>query len=240
VRGHPRVIVSCEHGGNRIPAAYRAAFKGADKALASHRGWDPGALEVGRRLAKALDAPFFGATVSRLLVDLNRSPGHPKRFSEFSRGFDRSTRDAIVAAYYAPHRAAVQAAIESALKRGPVLHLCVHSFTPVMDGVERETDVGLLYDPKRPGERALCRMWRDMAMQAHPDIRVRLNYPYHGASDGFTTALRRMWPAPRYLGVELEMNQKFVHAVGARWRRYRAGVENGFLTALRAFAAKKF
>jgi len=39
-----------------------------------------------------------------------------------------------------------------------------------------------------------------------PGLRVRRNYPYRGAADGLTTHLRRQL-GPRYLGVELEINQ---------------------------------
>ena len=45
-----RLLLTCEHGGNRIPPEYRALFRGATAALASHRGWDPGALALARRL----------------------------------------------------------------------------------------------------------------------------------------------------------------------------------------------
>ena len=47
----------------------------------SHRGYDKGALKLGQELADMLQAAFFAATVSRLLIDLNRSIGHPKLYS---------------------------------------------------------------------------------------------------------------------------------------------------------------
>src|SRR3954454_24119921 len=75
---HDRYLVTCEHGGNRIPARYRPLFAGAEALLESHRGYDPGALQLGREIAAALDAPLVSANVSRLLVDLNRSIGHPR------------------------------------------------------------------------------------------------------------------------------------------------------------------
>jgi len=47
------------------------------------------------------------------------------------------------------------------LTRGDrVIHVAVHSFTPTLRGVRRNADVGLLYDPARPGELALARRWR--------------------------------------------------------------------------------
>ena len=56
----PGVVVTCEHGGNHIPALYRALFGDLQAALASHRGFDPGALEMAEDLARA-----FGAQAGR-------------------------------------------------------------------------------------------------------------------------------------------------------------------------------
>ena len=41
-----RIVLTCEHGGNRIPAAYAAYFQSAGAVLDSHRGFDAGALAV--------------------------------------------------------------------------------------------------------------------------------------------------------------------------------------------------
>ena len=71
-------VITCEHGGNRIPAPYRDLFHTHQALLDSHRGYDPGALIMARALATAFAAPLVTSTVSRLLVDLNRSVGHPR------------------------------------------------------------------------------------------------------------------------------------------------------------------
>ena len=52
----PRLLITCEHGGNRIPARYRPLFRRHRAALESHRGYDPGALAVARDIAAAFDA----------------------------------------------------------------------------------------------------------------------------------------------------------------------------------------
>lgn len=36
-----------------------------------------------------------------------------------------------------------------------------------------------------------------------------INVPYNGADDGFTTYLREQFPADKYLGIEIEVNQKY-------------------------------
>jgi len=48
-----RFLITCEHGGNRIPARYRPLFACHGALLASHRGYDPGALALARDFASA-------------------------------------------------------------------------------------------------------------------------------------------------------------------------------------------
>lgn len=202
------LLLTCEHGGNRIPPRYRALFAGHEALLASHRGWDPGALDWARALSRRLDAPLIEARISRLLVDLNRSPHHPALFSPLSRGLGADEREAILERYYLPHRANVEAWIAERTRGGAaVLHVAVHSYTPMLDGRARNADVGLLYDPQRPRERHLCLAWQAALRAEDATLRVRRNYPYRGSADGLTTHLRRRFSSRAYLGVELEISQ---------------------------------
>jgi predicted N-formylglutamate amidohydrolase len=207
-RGSVALLLSCEHGGNRIPPRWAALFRDRKKALRSHRGYDIGAARVAELMAKELGVPLFVAYTSRLLIDLNRSPTHPRRFSDVTRALANDERDHIEREHYTPHRAAVESAIAALLRRSSrVVHVAVHSFTPVLGGVPRRADIGLLYDPARAGERALAGAWRESLERTAPACVVRRNYPYRGVADGFTTALRRIHAASRYVGIELEMNQ---------------------------------
>ena len=216
------VLITCEHGGNRVPARYRALFHGREALLQSHRGYDPGALTLARDLAEALGAPLFVATVSRLVIDLNRSIGHPRLYSEATREAPEAVRRDILKRHYLPFRDRVEAHIAEALGRGlRVIHVSSHSFTPVLDGEVRNADIGLLYDPSRSAETALCHRWQAAIRHLEPGLRVRRNYPYRGQSDGFTAYLRRRFSPGSYVGVELEINQRHVFEGGARWRGLR-------------------
>ncbi len=86
----------------------------------------------------------------------------------------------------------------------------------MLDDEIRNADIGLLYDSRRGPERELCRRWKLALNECDPYLRVRFNYPYSGASDGLTTALRKVHPASQYLGIELEVSQAFVDT--PRWR----------------------
>ena len=232
------VIVSCEHGGRRVPDEYRALFDGAaaQSALDSHRAFDDGAADVARALAARVGAPLFVADTTRLVVDLNRSLGHPRLFSELTRGLDEDARARIVERYYRPYRDAVERAVGAAARRGPVLHVSAHTFTPVLDGLERRADVGLLFDPRRAGEARFAAAWRDALRAALPaGTVVRRNFPYRGVSDGFTTWLRKRFAADAYRGLELEVNQRRVG--GADWPAYVDALAASLERALYAVAA---
>lgn len=215
------LLITCEHGGNKIPREYRAAFRNAGEALNSHRGWDPGTLPLARLFEEHFGAPLLFSEVSRLLVDLNRSVGHRRLFSAWSRILPAAVREEILAEHYQPHRAAVLREIQNqASSEMRVLHVAVHSFTPVLDGRERRADVGLLYDPSRPWEQAICACWRQDLQQREPQLRVLRNSPYRGVSDGLTSALRREHVDAVYAGIELEINQRLLADRGA-WRRFQ-------------------
>jgi predicted N-formylglutamate amidohydrolase len=166
-------LITCEHGGNRIPPRYRTLFAGFEALLESHRGYDPGALALARQMAKTFAAPLFVSTTSRLLIDLNRSIGHPKLYSEATRGAPAAVRREILDRHYLPYREGVEAHIAAAIARGSrVIHLACHSFTPVLDGAVRNADIGLLYDPARAGEIELCRRWQAWLKARAPELRV--------------------------------------------------------------------
>ncbi len=145
--GSDYLLVTCGHGGNRVPAALAAHFRGRQRVIGRH-----------------------------------------------------------------PRASAGQR----------VIHISSHSFTPVLDGTARTADVGLLYDPPRSGERALAAHWQAAFAAQAPGLRVRRNYPYEGKDDGLTAALRRACSPAQYVGIELEVSQRFVLAGRAPWRALRA------------------
>ena len=225
-------LVTCEHGGNRIPAPWQPLFRGRRALLESHRGYDPGALVMARALAAAFGAPLVTSTVSRLLVDLNRSIGHPQLFSTAARGAPATERSSIVERHYRPYRGEVERLVRQAASRGRrVIHVSSHSFTPELDGRLRRADVGLLYDPGRRAEAELCARWKAALAALAPELRVRRNYPNAGKGDGLTSHLRRRFPGSAYVGIELEINQGVVAAAGRRWTALRRALTDSLRVA---------
>src|SRR5580700_9651946 len=112
------ILITCEHGGNRVPPRYARWFRGYEAMLETHRGFDFGALQMGRELADAFGAPLVASTVTRLLVDLNRSVGHPGLHSSASRPAPVAERERMLREHYRPYRARVEHLVAAAIARG--------------------------------------------------------------------------------------------------------------------------
>lgn len=201
-------IITCEHAGNEVPERYAHYFASAAAELSSHLGWDPGAREIGLHLARNLGAPFYKCESTRLLVEPNRSLDSLSLFSAFVQSLTEDERKEVLNQYYVPHRSAVEEWVRATTK--PVAHISVHTFTPIFNGHIRDVDIGLLFDPDRKGERQFCEQWRALLEPLAPGLRVRYNEPYKGTDDGFTTYLRTLFPDEEYLGIEIEVSQRFV------------------------------
>jgi predicted N-formylglutamate amidohydrolase len=199
-----------------VPKTYAPLFAGAADVLATHRGYDLGALDVARALGRRLGVTPFTATTTRLVVDLNRSPGNRHVFSPYTRPLTPAQRGEALAKHYWPYRKAVEDRVAAAVGAGEsVLHVSAHSFTPVLRGEIRHCDVGLLYDPRRRGEVRFVAAWHAALRAAAPQLVLRRNYPYRGVSDSLVTQLRCRYGSRGYVGLELEVNQK--HVGGRGW-----------------------
>ena len=222
---HEALIITCEHGGWQVPAQYAPLFAGHEALLQTHRGWDCGALVLARELAGAFKAPLFAATTTRLLIDLNRSIGHRQLHSELTRSLPLATRREIAARHYRPYRDEVESEIARRIAAGQrVIHVASHSFTPELGGVVRQADVAWLYDPQRPGESLFATQWQAALKRRRPDLKLRRNYPYEGKGDGLTSLLRKCHPPESYIGIELEVNQRFVCDGGNAWAALRSHI----------------
>lgn len=227
-----KLLLTCEHGGNEVPIAYQSLFQGHQEVLKSHAGYDIGALELFKELEPLADISFYSET-SRLLVELNRSLHHKKLFSDFTRDLSDGDKNFILKNYYYPYRDKVEQLVHDFVMAGRrVLHISVHSFTPVLNGEERQADIGLLYDPKRKGEQNFCREWGKALIKQAPNLLVRNNYPYLGIADGFPTYLRKRFKDEEYLGIELEVNQKFPQGDEKQWHSLIKAIKESLAEAL--------
>lgn len=223
-----KLILTCEHGGNEIPEEYRHLFEGANEVLQSHEGWDPGALELAQYLSQELDAPLFYSTTSRLLIELNRTLDWPGSWSVYTKDLFQKDKENIVNTYYRPYREAAENALRESIGKGrKTLHLSVHSCTPVLNGVVRYLDLGILFDPDRKIEQDFADEWKASLLKLDPYLDIKYNYPYLGIEDGFTTYLRKVFSPDLYAGIEIEINQKYpLYEPIEKWERLMGTVRN--------------
>lgn len=210
-------VITCEHGGNRIPSRFIPLFAGHWALRHSHEGWDRGALRLAREMSAALGGEHHFSIVSRLLVDLNRSVGAPDNLSDMTASLEPQVLQEILDTYYHPYRLSVERSVAAAIERGEkVLHLSCHSFAEELDGHVRDAEIGILYDPVRVSEERLAHHWADALKERLPQRQVRFNYPYLGVDDGLVTSLRGRYPDPLYAGIELEVRRDVI--MGAAFR----------------------
>ncbi len=182
--GRAPAVLHCDHASSAVPAAL--GNLGLDEPLLKrHIGWDIGAADVTRRLAALIDAPAILSGYSRLVIDCNRPPGSPSSIAAMSDGIavpgnrevGADAARARADACFWPYHGAISetiAGVDERHGRSPAV-IAVHSFAPVLDGVERPWHVGILWH--RDGRIAKPLI---AALAADPEIVVGDNQPYSG------------------------------------------------------------
>ncbi|MDP3981832.1 MAG: N-formylglutamate amidohydrolase [Chlamydiota bacterium] len=225
-----KIMISCEHASNTIPPRYLKIFQRHTAVLETHRGWDPGALILAKHLAKSFNAPLYYGLQSRLLIDLNRSCTNRSLFSTITRSLSKLIKQEIIEKYHTPYHQCIFNEVKNVLSRKQrVLHLSIHSFTPVLENKTRQADIGLLYDPQQNAEKFFCSSFKKRILQLDPTLKVRMNYPYKGNQDSLTTALRKTLGSQHYLGLEIEINQKLFYGRPSDWKMLQDTISRALL-----------
>ncbi|SHK70977.1 N-formylglutamate amidohydrolase [Fibrobacter sp. UWB12] len=218
----PALMITCEHASNAVPDFVLRALRDSkipDEVLASHRGYDIGAYNIFSNLVKRLKPDFHcSSRFSRLVVDMNRSSTSKSFYSEYTASLPSAVKEYMFI-LWKKYREKIENFVSGIIsarerkieKEAPlkVIHLGIHSFTPVLNDVERDADVGILYDPARPTEAKIATALIKSIHERAPWLKIRKNYPYLGKSDGLTTTLRQKF-GPSYAGLEIEINQKLL------------------------------
>lgn len=148
-----RFVLTCEHASNHIPERYGQLGVSSGK-LSSHIAMDVGVADVANRLSVLLSSPLICGTFSRLLIDPNRPVERPSSIPQISdecvipgnheiSPAERSLRKEL---FFDPYHVAVTSVIDRAQNQGcnPVV-VSIHSFEPVLGGVHRPWNIGILY-----------------------------------------------------------------------------------------------
>jgi len=228
VHGRGGFVLVCDHASNWIPLALEGlGLTSTD--LTRHIAWDRGALEVGRRLSRSLDAPLVHATVSRLVVDVNRDPAHAGSIVTSSEEttipgnlqLSAEERAARIRHIYEPfHRTLAQLIRRKAAQQPQLRLVSIHSFTPVYRGLPRAWHVGVLSGRDRRLADPLL-----AALRSEPGLIVGDNEPY-APTDGVYHTLDRHSSAGQLRSVLLELRSDLITDTASqdRWgqRLHRA------------------
>jgi predicted N-formylglutamate amidohydrolase len=216
--GRGPFVLVCDHASNWVPPALQGL--GLPPAeLDRHIAWDPGALELAAQMSSLLDAPLVHATVSRLVLDVNRDPRHPGSIVTISEDTtipgnhtlstdDRSKR---VRSIYEPYHQALAQVIES--RAAPPRLISIHSFTPVFRRDRRPWHIGVLSAEDRRLADPLLELLR-----AGGDFHVGDNQPY-APTDGVYHTLDKHSQARKLHSVLLELRSDMIgdHSAQALW-----------------------
>ena len=148
------VLLVCDHASNRFPRSL--GTMGLDYLnRVSHIALDIGASAVAKALAENLGATAVICQYSRLIVDCNRELVDDSAFLECSDSVDvpgnhdlqESEKERRASEIYWPYHNAIKGQIVRLKKHGidPVV-ISIHSFTPVINGNDREWEIGVLWD----------------------------------------------------------------------------------------------
>jgi len=179
---HSDVLLVCDHASNRIPIEFNQLAVNEEN-MRRHIAYDIGAASVARKLAKRLQAPLVLAGFSRLLVDPNRFPEDPGSIPDCSDGtvipgnrdLSDAEREHRYQRFFYPYHQTVDTQLKYFQSRSIVpLVISVHSFTPVMGGIQRPWHVGVLWDKDDRVAKPLL-----ASLRHETSLHVGDNKPYH-------------------------------------------------------------
>ncbi len=228
-------LLVCDHAGRHVPAAL------GDLGVASadwdrHIAWDIGAAGLCAALAPLLGATWIEQAYSRLVIDCNRRPGHPTSIAPHSdgttvpgnAGLADGARAARVSEIFDPYHRAIARELDRRTAAGaPAVVVAVHSFTPVMAGLARPWQAGVLFNRDPALSLALAALLRQAGFV------VGENEPYAlGDDSDYTVPVHAEARGLPY--VELELRQDLIGDAGGQraWAERLAGALPAALACL--------
>jgi len=203
------LLLVCDHASRYIPKSLDSLGLDA-AAIRCHLAVDIGAREVTEQCASALGVTTVLCGYSRLVVDCNRELTDPAAFLEFgdgvevpgNRNLSAEEKTARATAIYWPYHNAITAEIERLQQSGqaPAL-VSIHSFTPVLDGVSRPWEIGVLWDADPATAKMFVAGFEDAGFV------VGDNLPYSGkAPQDFTIDHHAEGAGLPHVGIEIRQD----------------------------------
>jgi len=203
------LLLVCDHASNRFPQSLGSM--GLDYLdRVSHMTLDIGAGAIAESLADKLGATALLCQYSRLVVDCNRKLSDNSVFLENSEGVDIpgnqnlqiTEKERRVSEIYWPYHNAIEAQIYRLRDQyiNPIV-ISIHSFTPVMNGEDREWEMGVLWDK----DQITAEFFLNKLMDA--GFFVGNNEPYSGkAPEDFTIDYHAEPIGLPHVGIEIRQD----------------------------------
>lgn len=212
-------VIFCDHASRHVPERY-GNLGLTEAELDSHIAWDPGALAVAECLSNILNAPLVRSTVSRLIIDCNRALDAENLIWTMSEAtriaanecLDEAERQHRIDRFYRPYHQACSDLLDRRREaRQETILVCIHSFTPIYNGVSRPWPIGLIHGKNDDYARRVLHAMKAAA----PGMEIGWNEPY-GAKDGVTFTLERHGVERGLAVVMIEIrNSELLEAAGA-------------------------
>ncbi len=222
INGKSDILFTSDHNGVAIPANLNGLGV-APWEMGRHVAYDIGIDAVTKVLSDRFDAPLIVSNYSRLVIDCNRHPGRLGSIppvsdktvipgNRFVSGFDKLAREKEI---FHPYHKRISDQIKTIRGQnngnGPII-IALHSFTPVINGIFRPWDIGIL--------------WKDDDRLAQPLIKelrtnkaiiIGDNKPYSGCDPaGYTTDFHVAPLGLVAVGVEFRQD-RVDHQIGAEY-----------------------
>jgi len=230
--GASQLLLICDHASAEVPHSL-GRMGVHDEGFEQHIGYDIGSASVARLMSEQLDAQLILAGYSRLVIDLNRPPGHPESILAESDGtpipgnasLGESDRRQRIRDLFEPYHDAVNRALARLWERGtaPIL-FSVHSFSPGYGDKPRPWDVGVLWN--RDPRIAVPLMEK---LEAR-GLNVGDNEPYSGHDLAYTIDMHGAAAGIANCVIEINQEQVGDETGIARWGELLAEVLGEILT----------
>lgn len=239
-----RAVLLCDHAGRAIPHSHGTL--GLDETmLYRHIAWDIGAGDVTRRLAGLIGAPALLANYSRLYIDPNRQLDHPGSILALSDGIRVPGNEGVDAreaerraerAFWPYHNRALEMIERAETRCEAAAIVCIHSFTPIMDGVDRPWHIGILWsDDGRIAKPLLD------ALPRTPGVVVGDNEPYSGNDPpGYGLDVYGAAAGRPHVTIEIRQDLIDTHHGADEWSRIVAGALRGILADDGVYKIERF
>ena len=210
-QGDSSFFIICEHASKHIPVAYKnLGLSNVD--IERHIAWDIGAEQLARNLAEILNAPLVLQTQSRLLYDCNRPPSADSAIVQISddteipgnRNLSSSEKRARADDIYVPFHRSITDLLDQRATRTRNIIVTIHSFNPILHGVQRQLDIGFINAEDSSWAEKLVATGQQLT-----ELSIKQNQPY-SAADGVTHTLELHGSARHLENVMIEVKNSLI------------------------------